>query len=53
MSFYIYRNRNSYNLTDGTDIAMTFATEAEAINAAVRMAQDADELYTINYHRPA
>lgn len=44
MTFYIYKSDVSYVLTDG-EVSITFATEHEAADAAIRMAQDANALY--------
>lgn len=49
MTFYIYREANVFILSDG-EASMACATEGEAIDAAVRIAQGS--LYCINYFRP-
>lgn len=51
MTFYIYSANGGYELSDG-EAVVAFATEAEAIDAAIRMAQDANSLYKIFYWAP-
>lgn len=52
MTFYIYRTKIGYELSDG-EIAISYKAEDEAIDAAVRMAQDVNaKAYKINYWRP-
>lgn len=53
MTFHIYTDRRTdlTILSDGEN-EQTFATQADAIDAAVRIAQDLKALYTINYWRP-
>ncbi|HEV7287749.1 hypothetical protein [Sphingomonas sp.] len=52
MTFYVYRRGSGFELSNGIDTTMPVADEAAAIDAAVRIAQDNDVLYTINYWRP-
>ncbi len=51
MTFYIYSANGGYELSDG-DAIVAFATEVDAIDAAIRMAQDANSLYKIFYWAP-
>lgn len=51
MTFYIYSAKGQTILSDG-EIEISYAQEAEAIDAAVRMAQEVNSLYKINYWRP-
>lgn len=52
MTFYIYECWNRFILDDGAGHTLAFRSEDEAIDCAVRFAQDARALYSINYHRP-
>lgn len=52
MTFHIYRSGNGYNLSNGADATVWFACENEAVDAAVRMAQDTNALYRIYYWAP-
>jgi len=52
MSFYIFRSGAAFELTDGAGASLPFPDEATAANEAVRIAQDAGQLYAINYWRP-
>lgn len=51
MTFYIYSANGGYELSDG-DIVVPFTTESDALDAAIRMAQDANALYKIFYWAP-
>ena len=53
MTLYIYRSRNGYTASNGTDCAVELANEGAAVDFAVRHAQDnGASTYTLNYHRP-
>ena len=51
MTFHIYETKFGTALNINGEVQY-FATQAAAIDMAVRFAQDADALYTINYYRP-
>jgi hypothetical protein len=51
MTFYIFRDRNGFTLSDGEQ-SVSFASEGQAIGEAVRMAQESNAPYSIVYHRP-
>jgi len=52
MTFYIYRKGTGFELANGDGAALQFADEAAAADEAVRIAQDNEQLYTLNYWRP-
>lgn len=52
IQFHIYRNGSSYNLSSVGGGMILQGSEAECIDMAVRVAQDMNSLYAINYWRP-
>ncbi|SKA31115.1 hypothetical protein [Consotaella salsifontis] len=52
MTFYIFRDKLRYVLSEDDGMTMPFETEHEATGAAVNTATDAGSLYTIFYCRP-
>ena len=52
MTFYIFQHRNQAVLTD-LENTLLLTTEAEAIDAAIRLAQEVGGPYTIVYSHPS
>ena len=50
IEFWIWRDSAGVVLSDG-ELRLTLAVEADAIDAAVRIAQELDALYRITYAR--
>jgi len=50
LEFWIWRERDGFILSDG-ELRLPFTAEADAIDAAVRIAQQVGALYSIAYAR--